>query len=72
MKSVARKLVFTLLIVLISTGLMAQCSICTKTAQQLGEKTGSGLNLAILYLAAFPITALGIIGYKWWKKNQEE
>lgn len=72
MKHAALKIILTFIIVLVSTSLMAQCSICTKTAQQLGEKTGTGLNYAILYLAAFPLTALGVIGYKWWKRNQEE
>lgn len=72
MKHAALKIILTFIIVLVSTSLMAQCSICTKTAQQLGEKTGTGLNYAILYLAAFPLTALGVISYKWWKRNQEE
>lgn len=72
MKNARLKILLTLLVILNSVALMAQCSICTKTAQQLGEKTGTGLNYAILYLAAFPLTALGIIGYKWWKRNREE
>jgi len=48
----------------------AQCSICTKTAQQLGEKPAKALNGGILYLAAFPLTVAGFIGYKWWKHNR--
>jgi len=47
----------------------SQCSICTKTAQQLGEKTGKGLNAGILYLAAAPLLIVGFIGYRWWKSN---
>ena len=55
---------------LISPGLSAQCSICTKTAQQLGEKPAAGLNSGILYLAFAPFAIVGYIGYKWWQKNK--
>jgi hypothetical protein len=47
----------------------AQCSICTKTAAQLGEKPAKGLNLGILYLALAPFAIVGVIGYRWWKRN---
>ena len=48
----------------------AQCSICTKTAQQMGEGPGKGLNAGILYLAAAPLGILGFIGYKWYQSNR--
>jgi len=48
----------------------AQCSICTKTAQQLGEGPAKGLNGGILYLAAAPLMILGFIGYKWYQSNR--
>ena len=48
----------------------AQCSLCTKTAQQLGEKPAEGLNSGILYLMATPFALIGFIGYRWWKSNQ--
>lgn len=57
-------------ITLVTSEGKAQCSICTKTAQQLGEKTGRGLNAGILYLAAAPLLIVGFIGYRWWKSNQ--
>ncbi len=47
----------------------AQCSICTKTAQQLGEKPAKGMNSGILYLAFAPFLIVGYIGYRWWKNN---
>jgi hypothetical protein len=47
----------------------AQCSICTKTASQLGEEAGQGLNGGILYLAAAPLLIVGYIGYRWWRNN---
>lgn len=48
----------------------AQCSICTKTAQQLGEKPAAALNRGIIYLAFAPLAIFGIIGYRWYKSNK--
>lgn len=50
----------------------AQCSVCTKTAQQLGEKPAKGLNSGIIYLMLVPFSILGTIGYRWWKRNGAE
>lgn len=55
----------------ISGGLIAQCSICTKTAQQMGEGPAKALNGAIIYLAFAPFLLIGIIGYRWWKNNRD-
>lgn len=49
----------------------AQCSICTKTAMQLGEGPAKGLNAGILYLMATPLAIMGIIGYRWWKREKQ-
>lgn len=49
----------------------AQCSICTKTASQLGEKAGQGLNTGIVYLMLTPFAVGGFIGLRWWKQEQE-
>jgi hypothetical protein len=48
----------------------AQCSICTKTAQQLGEKPARALNTGILDMAFTPLLISGYIGYRWWKNNR--
>ena len=48
----------------------AQCSICTKTAQQMGERPAKALNGGILYLAAMPFLIFSYIGYRWWKSNR--
>jgi hypothetical protein len=48
----------------------AQCSICTKTAQQLGEKPAKGLNGGILYLAFAPFAIVGFVAYRWFKNNR--
>jgi hypothetical protein len=49
----------------------AQCSVCTKTASQLGEKPAQGLNQGILYLMMAPFAIVGVVGYRWWKGNKE-
>lgn len=50
----------------------AQCSICTKTAQQLGHKPAKGLNSGIIYLMIAPLAIMGVIGYRWWKGNMAD
>ena len=62
-------LVFVLLV--ISQFADAQCSICTKTASQLGEGPAKALNSAIIYLAFAPIAIMGFIGFRWWKREQD-
>ncbi len=47
--------------------LNAQCSICSRSAQQLGEKPAKALNTGILYLASAPLLIAGFIGYRWMK-----
>lgn len=49
----------------------AQCSICTKTASQLGEGPAKALNSAIIYLAFTPFAIMGYIGWRWWKNEKE-
>lgn len=53
------------------TAVNAQCSICTKTATQLGEKPARSLNSGIIYLMLTPFAIVGFIGYKWWKNEKE-
>lgn len=55
-----------------ASAVFAQCAMCTKTAQQLGEKPAAGLNSGIIYLMAAPFALIGVIGYRWWKGNQAE
>jgi hypothetical protein len=64
-------LIILLLFFMLPADVAAQCSICTKTAQQLGEGPAKGLNGAILYLAFTPLALIGYIGYRWWKSNRE-
>jgi uncharacterized membrane protein (Fun14 family) len=58
-------------LMLLGLTLDAQCSICTKNAQQLGDKAAKGLNLSILFLAFTPLALMAFIGYKWWKNEQK-
>ena len=48
----------------------AHCSLCTKTAQQMGEKPAQGMNSGILYLMMMPFAIVGFIGFRWWKQNK--
>jgi len=59
-----------LLTVLLTEQSVAQCSICTKTASQLGQKPAKGLNAGILYLMLTPLTVAGYIGARWWKREK--
>lgn len=71
MKKCVSILMLFIFLTLIQPGtLRAQCSICTKTAQQLGERPAKALNGGILYLAAMPFLIFSYIGYRWWKTNR--
>jgi len=50
----------------------AQCSVCTRTAQQLGEKPAKGLNAGIVYLATTPFLIAGYVFYRWRKSNHTD
>jgi hypothetical protein len=50
----------------VASGALAQgCSVCTKTAQGLDDKSAKGLNGGILYLALLPLAIMGTVGYMW-------
>jgi hypothetical protein len=49
----------------------AQCSICSRTAQQMGERPAKALNAGIIYLAIMPFLIFGFIGYRWYRSNRE-
>ncbi|MEO6915097.1 MAG: hypothetical protein ABI151_05100 [Chitinophagaceae bacterium] len=69
-----KKVSFLLIIILIAFGSdsFGQCSICSRTAQQLGERPAKALNTGVLYLAAAPLMIAGFIGYRWWKSDAPE
>ena len=46
------------------------CSVCTKAAAGLDDKSAKGLNGGIIYLAFLPLALMGTIGFIWWKRNR--
>ncbi len=71
MKQILNILLVLLFVLFITTGVEAQCAVCTKTTSQLGEKPAQGMNSAILYLMMTPFAIVGFIGYRWWKGNKK-
>jgi hypothetical protein len=67
-----KKLYFFFLCILLffANNISAQCSMCTKTASQLGEKPAQGLNSGILYLMLMPFAIVGFVAWRWWKGNK--
>lgn len=64
---------FLLTIIILFSALsqsLAQCALCTKTAQQLGDGPASGLNKGILYLMIIPLALFFYIGYRWYKREK--
>ena len=70
MKKIAGIVLIIFFIIVCINPVAAQCSVCTKTAQQMGEKPAQGLNQGILYLMFTPFLIVGVIGYRWWKNNK--
>jgi len=69
--SFLRKVVYVgLWLMFLSGALQAQCSICTKTAQQLGKESAEGLNSGILYLMLLPFAIGGFIAFRWWQNEK--
>jgi len=67
MKKVGLVIFIFVLSLITSLQVSAQCSICTKTAQQLGEQPAKGLNAGIIYLASAPFLIAGYVFYRWKK-----
>jgi hypothetical protein len=68
-----QKHLFIFFFVALSLGSMkshAQCSICSRTTQQMGERPGKAFNAGIIYLAFTPLAIGGFLGYRWWKQNR--
>lgn len=65
-----KKIVVIFIFLLSGLSAFAQCSICTKTAQQLGDGPAHGMNSGIIYLAFIPLLVIGIVGYRWWKSEK--
>ena len=71
MEKVGLGVIILLLVLAVSVNSSkAQCSICTKTASQLGEKPARGLNTGVIYLMLAPFTIVGYIGFRWWRAEK--
>ena len=70
-KALALILLLSFFLFLGDADLLAQCSVCTKSVQQMGEKPALGLNRGILYLMMSPFIIVGVIGFRWWKNNKQ-
>lgn len=64
-----------LTVILLSTlainGYSQGCSVCTKTAAGMDDKSAKGLNGGIIYLALLPLGLMSTIGYIWWRHNKQ-
>jgi hypothetical protein len=65
-----KRILILLLLLVYSLTTFAQCSICTKSASQMGEEAGKGFNLGIVYLAAMPFAIIGYIAIRWYKNEK--
>jgi len=70
MKKLFLILVLTFQFSLFVSNAEAQCSICAKTTQQMGEKPAKGFNSGIIYLMLTPFAIVGVVGYRYWKNNK--
>ncbi len=69
--AILRKIFITgVLLIFALAAVQAQCSICTKTAQQLGKESAEGLNSGIVYLMMLPFAIGGFIAYRWWQNEK--
>ena len=66
-----RVLIGLLLVSLAGAASGQGCSVCTKTAAGLDDKSAKGLNGGIMYLAFLPLAFMGTVGYIWWKHNNK-
>ncbi|MEP6615481.1 MAG: hypothetical protein ABJA57_02830 [Ginsengibacter sp.] len=71
MKKISLILSFCLLSMFHFQDVQAQCSICAKTTQQLGDKPAKGFNSGIIYLMLTPFAVMGYVGYRWFKNNND-
>jgi hypothetical protein len=65
-----KRIISIFIFLLSGLSVFAQCSICTKTAQQLVNGPAHGMNSAIIYLAFIPLLVIAIVGYRWWKNEK--
>lgn len=65
-------LIVLLLSVYVHAALAQGCSVCTKTAAGLDDKSAKGLNGGIIYLAFLPLIIMGTLGIMWYRYHKGE
>lgn len=65
-----RLILATLLVAGTGVAMAQGCSVCTKTAAGLDDKSAKGLNSGILYLALLPAGIMGTVGFFWWRSRR--
>ncbi|RYZ22974.1 MAG: hypothetical protein EOO16_06955 [Chitinophagaceae bacterium] len=71
MKKAFLRILFFLLVLAAAPAAQAQCSVCSRTTEQMGEKPAKGINNGVIYLMAMPLAIIGIIGFRWWQRNRD-
>lgn len=70
-----KKLLFFLLMVLMTDFSQAQCAMCRTTLQnnvsQGDPGIAAGINFGILYLLAAPYLAVGLLGFFWYRSSRQ-
>lgn len=62
-----------LLVLLINTGVEAQCPMCRMSGEtnlKNGGTAAAGLNKGIIYLLSIPYILFGTVSYLWWKNKK--
>lgn len=67
-----KRLFYTLILLLLTQTIEAQCAMCRAVVEQGGEDMAEGINFGIIYLMAFPyviVTVAAYLFYRSWKKG---
>jgi hypothetical protein len=62
------------LVILFSSQVAAQCSMCQATAESsrdAGSSAAEGINKGVLYIFMMPYLIIGTIGYFWWRARKK-
>lgn len=68
----ANKLLYFIILLLLTQSIKAQCAMCKAVVEQGGEEMAEGINSGIVYLMAFPYIIVGLamyLFYRSWKKG---
>lgn len=77
MKTLIRRLAYTLLLWLVTTSVsLAQCAMCRAAVEnnisEGSQGLSAGLNTGILYLFVTPYLMVALLGFIWYRKSQRK